>query len=152
MGLKPSSAAVVPPFTVTRASGGRASHGGRRCVRVGHSWHAGARRAGAEATLDALQLAEPRLLVVFASFGYDLPELLAGVHEVAGDVPVIGCSTAGEIGPGPAMERGVEVVKHWSDFTRYMTHSAGLPMRTREACEAVAGELSLLPVTRHTAT
>ena len=46
---------------------------------------------------------DPKLLVVFSSDGYDLPKLLAGVHQAAGDVPVIGCSTAGEIsatGPG----------------------------------------------------
>jgi hypothetical protein len=48
---------------------------------------------------------DARLLTVFASVRYDLPELLAGIGESAGEVPVIGCSTAGEIatgGPGDA--------------------------------------------------
>ncbi|HEV3227127.1 MAG TPA: FIST N-terminal domain-containing protein [Acidimicrobiales bacterium] len=46
---------------------------------------------------------DPKLLVVFASDIYELTRLLDGVADVAGDVPVIGCSTAGEIaaaGPG----------------------------------------------------
>jgi hypothetical protein len=48
---------------------------------------------------------DPKLLVVFSSDAYDLKQLLAGVAGVAGNVPVIGCSTAGEIaasGPGTA--------------------------------------------------
>ena len=43
--------------------------------------------------------------MVFASDVYDFPELLAGVREVTGATPLIGCSTAGEIassGPGDA--------------------------------------------------
>jgi hypothetical protein len=143
---------VVTPVTDTRASGGRASRARRRCVRVGHSWHPRARRAGAEATLDALQLAEPRLLMVFASFGYDLPELLAGVHQVAGDVPVIGCSTAGEIGPGPALARGVVVVALGGDFTVTTTHATGLRDHAREVGESVARGLLPLPDKRYRAT
>jgi hypothetical protein len=143
---------VVTSVTGTRASGGRANSAGRRSVRVGHSWHTGPRQAGAEATLDALQLAEPRLLVVFASFGYDLAELLAGVHGVAGDVPVIGCSTAGEIGPGPALARGVVVVALGGDFTVTTTHATGLREDAREVGESVARGLLPLPDTRHRAT
>ena len=49
--------------------------------------------------------AEPALLIVFASVRYDLAALLEGIAERAGGVPVVGCSTAGEIaaaGPGDA--------------------------------------------------
>ena len=45
------------------------------------------------------------LLVVFCSDAFDLDALQAGILEAAGDVPLIGCSTAGEIassGPGDA--------------------------------------------------
>jgi hypothetical protein len=121
-------------------------------VRVGHSWDAGPGRAGADAALDALQLADPQLLVVFASFGYDLPELLGGVHSVSGDVPVIGCSTAGEIGPGPALSRGVVIVGLGGDFTVATTDAAGLRERPREVGESVARGLLPLPGTPHRAT
>ena len=41
-------------------------------------------------------------LLVFASVAYDLPALLAGIADTAGDgVPVIGATTAGEICGGP---------------------------------------------------
>jgi hypothetical protein len=143
---------VVTSVTGTRASAGRANQARRRSVRVGHSWDGAAGKAGAGATLDALQLAEPRLLVVFASFGYDLPELLHGVHSVAGDVPVIGCSTAGEIGPGPAQSRGVVVVALGGDFTVATTHAAGLREGAREVGERVARGLLPLPDTRYRAT
>ncbi|MDQ1401958.1 MAG: hypothetical protein QOG03_274, partial [Actinomycetota bacterium] len=72
---------------------------------TGTSHNPDARRAGAEAATDALSGADPKLLVVFSSDAYDLKQLLAGVAEVAHDVPVIGCSTSGEIaaaGPGTA--------------------------------------------------
>ncbi len=55
---------------------------------------------GVEATRQATQgLREHSLSVVlvFASVRYDLEELLRGVHSVAGEVPVIGSTTAGEI-------------------------------------------------------
>ena len=61
--------------------------------------------AGARAADDAIVGEDPRLLVVFCSDSYDLPGLLGSIRERAGDVPLIGCSTAGEIatsGPGDA--------------------------------------------------
>jgi hypothetical protein len=77
-----------------------------RWVSVGHSDLADARRAGHSAANTALTHDDPKLLTVFCSDSYDLGELLAGIHEAAGDdVPLIGCSTAGEIaanGPGDA--------------------------------------------------
>jgi len=143
---------VVTSVTGTRASAGRVNPARRRAVRVGHSWGTAARAAGVEATLDALQLADPRLLVVFASFGYDLPDLLEGVGSVAGDVPVIGCSTAGEIGPGPALSRGVVVICLGGAFTVATTDAAGLRDRPREVGESIARGLLPLPDTRYRVT
>ncbi|MGQ0521330.1 MAG: FIST signal transduction protein [Actinomycetota bacterium] len=51
--------------------------------------------------------ADPRLLVVFCAETYDVKELLAGIAGVAGGVPVIGCSTAGEISGGGPGDAGV---------------------------------------------
>ncbi|MGH9283543.1 MAG: FIST N-terminal domain-containing protein, partial [Acidimicrobiales bacterium] len=76
-----------------------------RWMAVGHSDDHDARRAGAAAAKDAMAGADPRLLVVFCGDAYDLPALLEGINDVAGGVPVVGCSTAGEIsgsGPGDA--------------------------------------------------
>jgi hypothetical protein len=76
-----------------------------RWVAVGHHGGPDARTAATAATRDALAGGDARLLVVFCSETYDLDELLAGVSTAAPGVPVVGCSTAGEIsatGPGDA--------------------------------------------------
>jgi hypothetical protein len=84
-----------------------------RCSRwfgVGSSSLPDPRRAGQEATGHALKGADGKLLIAFASDRYELPALLEGLTESADGVPLIGCSTAGEIatdGPGDA---GVVVV------------------------------------------
>jgi hypothetical protein len=57
-----------------------------------------ARQAGAEAAEAAartLEGAEPLLVMVYASVRYDLPELLAGVRSVTGDVPLAGATSSG---------------------------------------------------------
>jgi hypothetical protein len=82
----------------------------RRWFAVGHSALPHAQAAGAAAAEQALEGAEAKLLVVFCSESYDLPALLAAINQQSGEVPLIGCSTAGEIatsGPGDA---GVVVV------------------------------------------
>jgi hypothetical protein len=72
----------------------------RRCrwADVGRSAHPQAATAGREAARSALSgHDDARLLLVFASGAYDLPELAAAVGDVAGDIAVAGCSSAGEI-------------------------------------------------------
>ena len=76
-----------------------------RWLAVGQSALDDPRRAGREAAAHALAGDDPKLLVVFCTESYDLAELLAGTRELAGAVPMVGCSTAGEIsaaGPGDA--------------------------------------------------
>lgn len=76
-----------------------------RWMAVGHSDVEDSRLAGSGAVRDALVGEDPRLVIVFCAAGHDLPELLGGIADVAGAVPVVGCSTAGEIsasGPGDA--------------------------------------------------
>jgi hypothetical protein len=77
--------------------------GTQRWLAVGHSTDADARTAGSAAAAAALEgHDDAKLLIVFSSDTYDLPQLLAGANERSGDVPLIGCSTAGQIGPdGP---------------------------------------------------
>jgi len=76
-----------------------------RWLGVGRSAAQDARAAGAEAARDSLRGDEPQLVVVFCWDGYQHGELLEGVRSVTGTVPLVGCSTAGEIsaaGPGDA--------------------------------------------------
>jgi hypothetical protein len=84
--------------------------GHRRVSSVGASNDADAATAARDAVREALAPlieahAEPHLLVVFASSHYDVEALATGFGEAAGIVPLIGCTTAGEIataGPGDA--------------------------------------------------
>lgn len=131
------------------AGAGLSDPTGSRWVRIGHSWNLDARVAGIAATQQALAVPEPKLLMVFASFRYNLPELLAGLGEVAGDVPVIGCSTAGEIGPGPIAGSGVVVVCLGGDFSITTSCASGLRTQPRGVGEAVASGLLPLPPARY---
>lgn len=54
--------------------------------------------AGTSAAASALgNRTDTKLLVVFSAEGHDLDQLLAGINDRSGGVPLIGCSTAGEI-------------------------------------------------------
>ena len=121
-------------------------------MRVGQSEDGDPYEAGRAATREALDLPEPRLLMVFASFEYDLARLLAGVAEVAGDVPVIGCSTSGEIGPRPEQANGVVVVGFGGAFHVTTAYATGLHDGARAVGETVAKALLPLPPTSHRVT
>jgi hypothetical protein len=76
-----------------------------RWLAVGQSSDRDARSAGELAAAQALIADDARLLLVFCSHSYDLGELLGAINARSGGVPLIGCSTAGEIatdGPGDA--------------------------------------------------
>lgn len=80
----------------------RATIDGERWLAVGSSAAEDSRRAGREAASGALTGSDPRLLVAFCSANHDPRELLAGIRGVAGDTPLIGCSTRIVIAPdGP---------------------------------------------------
>lgn len=81
----------------TRESTLPASDNGTRWMGVGHSNAQDSSTAGAEAAKQALRGEDPKLLVVFCSDSYDLPTLLDAINKESGGVPLIGCSTAGEI-------------------------------------------------------
>ncbi|MBE2319699.1 hypothetical protein DVA67_027265 [Solirubrobacter sp. CPCC 204708] len=80
----------------------------QRWVGVGRSADTDSATAGAAARATALDgRDDTRLLVVFASPAHDLDARLAGVGD---DVPVVGCSTAGEIATDGPGDRGVVVL------------------------------------------
>ena len=102
----------------------------QRWFAVGHSSRDEASEAGREAAAEAAAPGTPKLAVVFASCEYELEQLLAGIREVLGDAPLIGCSTAGEIattGPGDA---SVVVAAMGGDGLEVAT-GAGLDASTR---------------------
>jgi hypothetical protein len=81
------------------------SHTPSRWLAVGQSSDRDGARAGEAAAAAALVADDAQLLLVFCSHSYDLDELLAAINRRSGGVPLIGCSTAGEIateGPGDA--------------------------------------------------
>jgi hypothetical protein len=110
-----------------------------RWLGVGRSDHLDARSAGLQAASCALRGDDPKLVVVFCSDAYDLPELLAGVRERTSDVPLIGCSTAGELASGGACERSVVVTVLGGEGFKVCTRSAiTAPYSLRNAGENVA--------------
>jgi hypothetical protein len=126
----------------------RADTGGSapaRWVGVGQSADPESPRAGAEAAAAALAgRPDARLFVVFASSEHDLEALLEGVDP--GDVPLVGCSTAGEIGSSGAGDAGVVVMALGGDGFAVSTAAAtGASARLREAGAEVATCLQRTP-------
>ena len=87
--------------------------------------------AGREAAREALVHPDARLVVVFCADSFNLTDLLQGVREVAGEVPLIGCSTAGEITSTRAGDASVVVMAIGGDGFNVATAAA----------EAVNGDL-----------
>jgi hypothetical protein len=108
----------------------------RRWLGVGHSTDGDGRTAGTAAAQEALRGADPKLLIVFCSDSYDLDALLEGVHSAAGDddVPLIGCSTAGEIATaGPGDTSAVVLALGGEGFSVSTAAVRGVSDRLREA-------------------
>jgi hypothetical protein len=102
-----------------------------RWAAVGSSTDLDATTAGRQAARDALTQPDPRLVVVFSADSFDLHDLLRGVREVAGDIPLIGCSTAGEITSTRAGDASVVVMAIGGEGFRIATAAA----------EAIDGDL-----------
>jgi hypothetical protein len=111
---------------------------------VGESAARDSRAAGKDAAAQALAGGDNvRLLIVFASASHDHAELLRGIREQAMGVPLVGCSTAGEIatsGPGDA---GVVVCALGGEgFSVATTAASGASGRLRAAGADAASCLS----------
>jgi hypothetical protein len=113
-----------------------------RWVGVGHSTAGDARTAGAEAARAALEGDDPKLLVVFCSNEFELPELIAAIAGEAPETPLIGCSTAGEIGPEGAATKSVVVTAFGGDgFSARSAAADRASTHLREAGSEVATAL-----------
>jgi hypothetical protein len=80
-----------------------------RWMGVGRSMDPDSRRAARAAAGEAITGDELKLIIVFAAITHDPAGLLAGLREAAPGVPVIGCSTHGEIAPGGPSDGSVTV-------------------------------------------
>lgn len=82
---------------------------------------------------------DEKLLVVFCSQSYDLPALLGEIRTRAGDVPLIGCTTAGEIAASGPRDASVVVTALGGDGFAVDTAFATEASRgLREAVATVA--------------
>src|SRR5437899_12938647 len=95
---------------------------------------------GGVASDDAISGDARRLLIVFASDSLDQGATLAGIRSVAGRVPLIGCSTAGEISHGGPGDAGVVVIALGGEgFEASVGAATGASTRLRAAgAEAAA--------------
>jgi hypothetical protein len=111
-----------------------------RWVGAGASADPDAAAAGRLACAAALAgRTDAALLVVFASESLDLPRLTAAVRDTAPGVPLIGCSTAGEIAASGATDSGVVVTALGGPGFRVATASASVTdVGLRAAGSAVA--------------
>lgn len=102
----------------------------------------GARGAGASAAGDALVHDDPKLLIIFCSRAHNLRHLLRQVRERAGDVPLIGCTTAGQIATdGPSDGAVVVAALGGRGFAVRTTVATEASRNLREAGAYVARSL-----------
>src|SRR3954447_189155 len=114
-----------------------------RWLGVGRSAESDGRTAGLEAAANALQGDDAKLVVVFCSDSYDLTELLAGIRERTGDVPLIGCTTAGEMaGSGPSDHSVVITALGGPGFNVETRAATGASEGLRDAGATVAEAVS----------
>ncbi|GAA2371742.1 FIST signal transduction protein [Dactylosporangium salmoneum] len=110
-----------------------------RWMAVGTSLRADSHEAGREAALAALDGPDPKLLLVFAGIEHDPRRLAEGVRAAAPGVPVLGCSTHGEIGAGGPRDGSVVVTALGGPgFSVSTTAVAEISGRQREAGAAAA--------------
>jgi hypothetical protein len=100
------------------------------------------KRAGTRAADDALIHDDPKLLIIFCSQAYDLRQLLRQIRARAGDVPLIGCTTAGEIATaGPSDASVVVAALGGSGFAVRTAVASEVSGNLREAGARVARSL-----------
>ncbi|MBW6441218.1 FIST C-terminal domain-containing protein [Patescibacteria group bacterium] len=93
---------------------------------VGFSQDANAKKAGNGACSAALEnLKNAKLLIVFASSSYNQEELVSAIKEIGGDIPMIGCSTAGEITDSGIHKDSVAIMAIESDEINFIAADGG---------------------------
>jgi hypothetical protein len=106
---------------------------------VGRSGNEDSRSATADAARSAVCGDDPKLLIVFAAITHDAAGVLAGLRDVAPGVPVVGCTTHGEIAAGGPTDGTVTVAAiGGAGFTVSTVVAEGVSGRQREAGAEVA--------------
>lgn len=124
--------------------------GRHRWLAVGRSDVEDARAAGAGAVRDAMAGEAAKLVIVFCSDRYDLTALLVGIAEAAPGVPVVGCSTAGEIsGSGPGDDGVVVMALGGPGFTVATAAARGEGPSLRDASAVAAACVERTPADSH---
>lgn len=117
----------------------------RRWMTVGRSEVTDSKQAGIDAARAATDGRIPKLLLVFVGITHDIAQVLVGINEVAGGVPLIGCSTHGEISVvGPRDGTVVVTAIGGEGFSIATTAIEGASGLQREAGAAVAETASLV--------
>ena len=98
--------------------------------------------AGARAADQALSGPDPKLLIVFGSEALGLPAMLRQIRARSGDVPLIGCSTAGEISTRGPSEASLLVAALGGDFSVRTAIARQASRDVRAAGEHVAACLA----------
>lgn len=93
---------------------------------------------------DALVRDDAKLLIVFCSQSHDLSALLAEIRQRAPDVPLIGCTTAGEIAASGPSEASVVVTALGGDG--FAVETAAATEASRDLRQAGARVARCLPV------
>ena len=121
-----------------------------RWVAVGSSRDQHSRAAGRRAAREALVHGDAALLLVFCSPAHDLAELIAGVRDEGGELPLIGSTTAGEIVLGGPSDGGVVVLALGGPGFAVATAAAtGISPRLRQAGAEVATCLNAVAAKPH---
>lgn len=93
---------------------------------TGISSNNNSKEAGIEACKQAMSfVVNPKLIIVFSSVKQEQEEVLAGVREISREVPLIGCSSAGEITSAGVFEGSVVVMALESDDLKFFQSSGG---------------------------
>ncbi|MBP2476695.1 hypothetical protein JOF53_005567 [Crossiella equi] len=110
-----------------------------RWIGVGSDSHPDGAVAAHRAATAAITGPRPQLLLVFASTGYDPGPVAEGISAVAPGVPVVGCSSTGEISPDGSRSGSLVVIAFGGiGFTVRTAVADRLASRQREAGAEVA--------------
>ncbi|WP_051367993.1 FIST signal transduction protein [Hamadaea tsunoensis] len=110
-----------------------------RWMGVGRSAETDGAAAGRAAAGAAAIGPDPQLVLVFVAITYEPAEVLAGLREVLPGVPVVGCTTHGELGPGGPTDGTVTVaVIGGTGFAVAVRVAENVSGRQREAGEDLA--------------
>jgi len=140
---KPPGAVIVADLSETLLVSDRLALQGTRWFGSGESRETDSYAAGVAAARAAVAGRTAKLVVVFSAIGHDFEALLAGVREVTGPVPLVGCSTFGQFTADGVSVHGVAVAAFGGPgFTVSAAVSRGASERRREAGSEVAGSIA----------